>query len=69
MAPEKKPPALGCAGDFGMVQLAGVNCSEINRSHIENQAFRAAWLARRARISITLAATLAPLAFGTGAAS
>jgi hypothetical protein len=64
MPDKKKPPAQGGAGDFGNVQLAGVNSFDIATCPSEIQAHRAAWLARRFAVSATIAAALAPHCFG-----
>ena len=50
-------------------KFAAVNGSEITPTALEIQAFRIAWIARRARLPLSIAAALAPLAFGGEGAS
>ncbi len=59
------PAALADAGRARNVfGLQASNGSEHNKPALSLQELRAAWLARRARLPLTLAGTLAPLAFG-----
>jgi hypothetical protein len=63
MPDKKKTPALGCAGEFENVQLAGVNSFENSPSTTDKQAdFAAHFLARRYRLSLPLARAIASLA-------
>lgn len=58
------PAAVRARGALEMFSLAAKNSPENNPNPFDAQQFRAAWLARRAKIPVELAATLAPLAFG-----
>lgn len=69
MSHEKvNPAALADAGRARNSScLLALDGLENNPSPLEIQQFRAAWFSRRAGVSNTLAATLAPLAFGSEA--
>lgn len=59
----ENPATLAACGAPDPFKFAALNGSEDSQTQPEIQAFRVAWIARRSRIPLSIAAALAPLAF------
>ncbi len=64
MTIKNEDPARVGRGAPKTFKFAAVNDPDNSQTQHDFQAFRAAWIARRSRLPLTIAATLAPPPFG-----